>query len=89
MMPFLHWVQSVAEIVVASGVICGVVATVYKTFIHKPMQSMREEQALICYGVMACLRGLQEQGCNGRVTTALGKMEKHLNLSAHDCGGEG
>ena len=33
---------------------------------------------------MACLRGLKEQGCDGPVTAALDKLEKHLNQAAHE-----
>jgi len=43
-----------------------------------------QEQTLICYGVLACLKGLKEQGCNGPVTAALDKLEKHLNQAAHE-----
>ena len=50
----------------------------------REMDAILQEQTLICYGVMACLRGLKEQGCNGPVTTALDKLEKHLNEAAHD-----
>jgi len=44
----------------------------------------KEEQTLICYGILCCLKGLKEQGCNGPVTEALDKLEKHLNKAAHD-----
>ena len=47
------------------------------------ISAIRSEQTLICYGVLACLKGLKEQGCNGPVTEALEKMEKHLNKAAH------
>ena len=33
---------------------------------------------------MPCLKGLKELGCNGPVTEAIDKMEKHLNKAAHD-----
>ena len=45
----------------------------------KELSAIRKEQTLICYGILACLRGLREQGCDGPVTEALGKLEKHLN----------
>ncbi len=48
------------------------------------LKVIRKEQTLICYGVMACLRGLKEQGCNGPVTSALDKLEQHLNEAAHE-----
>ena len=48
------------------------------------LAAIRHEQTLICYGVLACLKGLKEQGCNGPVTAALDKLEKHLNQAAHE-----
>lgn len=50
----------------------------------KELSAIRKEQTLICYGILACLRGLREQGCDGPVTEALGKLEKHLNQAAHE-----
>lgn len=47
------------------------------------MSSVKEEQTLLVYGVLACLKGLSEQGCNGPVTEAISKLEKHLNQKAH------
>lgn len=41
------------------------------------------EQALLTYGILACLKGLKEQGCDGLVTEAIDKIEKHLNEKAH------
>ena len=48
------------------------------------MASIKEEQTLLVYGILACLKGLKEQGCNGPVTEAINKIEKHLNKKAHD-----
>lgn len=48
------------------------------------MAHMKEEQTLIVYGLLACLKGLKEQGCNGPVTEAIAKIEKHLNKRAHE-----
>lgn len=47
------------------------------------MGDMKAEQTLIVYGLLACLKGLKEQGCNGPVTEAISKIEKHLNQNAH------
>ena len=41
------------------------------------------EQTLLTYGVLACLKGLKEQGCNGPVSEAINKIEKYLNKKAH------
>ena len=47
------------------------------------IKSLKEEQTLLVYGVLACLKGLKEQGCNGPVTEAINKYEKYLNQKAH------
>lgn len=47
------------------------------------IHDMQAEQALLTYGVLACLKGLKEQGCNGPVTEAIMKIEKHINEEAH------
>lgn len=50
---------------------------------EKEIKVIKEEQQLLTYGVLACLKGLREQGCDGAVTDAINKMEKHLNERAH------
>lgn len=48
------------------------------------MHSINEEQTLLTYGILACLKGLREQGCNGPVSEAINKIDKYLNQKAHD-----
>ncbi len=50
---------------------------------EEDMESIKREQTLLVYGVLACLKGLKEQGCNGPVTEAISKYEKYLNEKAH------
>lgn len=47
------------------------------------IKAMKDEMCLLTYGVLACLKGLKEQGCNGPVTEAVDKIEKHMNQEAH------
>jgi hypothetical protein len=47
------------------------------------IRGIKEEQKIITYGVLACLKGLHEQGANGPVTEAIDKIEKHINKRAH------
>lgn len=47
------------------------------------IQTIKKEQQLLTYGILACLKGLKEQGCNGPVTEAINKIDKHLNEMAH------
>jgi hypothetical protein len=50
----------------------------------KDIESIKKELTLICYSQLACLEGLKQLNCNGPVTEARNKLEKHLNKSAHD-----
>ena len=50
---------------------------------NSDMDAMKQEQTLLVYGILACLKGLKEQGCNGPVTEAINKIERHLNQKAH------
>lgn len=47
------------------------------------ISALKEEQTLLVEGVLACLQGLQERGCNGPVTEAIEKYKKYLNQKAH------
>ena len=49
----------------------------------KDIEELNEELCLLTYAILACLKGLKEQGCNGPVTEAIGKVEKHINQKAH------
>jgi len=45
---------------------------------------IKEEQCMLTYCMLAVLEGLKQQGCNGPVTEARDKLEKHINKKAHD-----
>ena len=47
-------------------------------------KEMQDELCLISYAMLACLDGLKQLNCNGKVTEAHNKLEKHLNQRAHD-----
>ena len=84
----------------ALAVIFGYVRKVQKWFDHQANQdkeiqalkhqhdedikAMREENQLLVYGILSCLKGLQEKGCNGPVAEAVSKFEKYLNEKAHE-----
>ena len=47
-------------------------------------EGTQNELTIVVYGLLACLKGLSEQGCNGPVTEAIEKLEKHINQKAHN-----
>lgn len=81
-------ILTVAAVITAIGVIFGVIFTVYKWFLKQEKQDtdikeIKDEQTLLTFGVLACLKGLKEQGCDGPVTSAINQIEKHINKQAH------
>lgn len=51
---------------------------------EEDIQDLKDEQCLISWAMLACLDGLKQLNCNGPVTEAHNKLEKHLNQKAHD-----
>ena len=49
----------------------------------REINQVKTEMGIICYGVLACLDGLKQMGCDGDVTKAKNDLEKHLNQTAH------
>lgn len=79
---------TIASVITALGVIFGVIFAVYRWYLKqekqdKDIKAIKEEQTLLTYGVLACLKGLKEQGCDGPVTTAINQIEKYINKQAH------
>ena len=77
------------SLLTAVVVIFSAVFAVYKWYLKQNQQDVeiervKSEQCLLTYGILACLKGLKEQGCNGPVTEAIAKIEKHINKQAHD-----
>ena len=44
----------------------------------------KEERLLLVNGVLACLKGLQGQGCNGPVSEGIKNIENFLMKKSHD-----
>lgn len=82
------YIITIASVITALGVILGVVLAVHKWYLKNEKQdsdirAIKEEQTILTKGVLACLKGLKEQGCDGPVTTAISDIEEHLNKQAH------
>lgn len=48
------------------------------------MQDDKEERIIMLQGLLACLKGLQEQGCDGAVTKSITQIEEYLMKKSHD-----
>ena len=78
----------IASVITALGTIIACFTTIHKWVLRQNKQdedikSIKEEQKILTTGVLACLKGLKEQGCDGPVTEAITSIEDHLNKEAH------
>ena len=48
------------------------------------LNRVKKEDALVIYALGACLDGLHQKGCNGKVTEAIERLSKYINKAAHD-----
>ena len=84
----MELITTLAATITALGVIFGAIFAIYKWYLKqekqdKDIKAIKEEQTLLTQGVLACLKGLKEQGCDGPVTVAIKQIETHLNKQAH------
>ena len=78
----------IASVITALGVIFGAVFTFHNWLLKRQkndadIKAIKEEQSILTKGVLACLKGLKEQGCNGPVTEAIEDIEEYVNRQAH------
>lgn len=78
-----------ASLLGACAAIIGAIIAVYKVVENnkrqnKVIESLQEEQTILCYAIKGALQGLIETGCNGPCKEALAKLDKHLNKKAHE-----
>lgn len=81
-------ILKLAEYIGAAGVVFGLIFAVYRWVLKQNKQDesikqMKEENALICYALSACLDGLEQLGANHTVPKAREKLDKYLNVQAH------
>ena len=77
-----------ASVITALGVIFGILFGFFKWLMKRDkndveIREIKEEQTILTKGVLACLKGLKEQGCDGPVTIAITEIEDHINKQAH------
>ena len=81
-------VITIASVITALGVIFGAVFAFHNWLLKREkndtdIKAIKEEQSILTKGVLACLKGLKEQGCNGPVTEAIEDIEEYVNKQAH------
>ena len=83
----------IATIISACTVIVGAILAVFKFYDsskrrderhEKDIKKIKAENTLLCYGVLACLDGLEQLGANHTVPDTKKMLQKHLNKAAHD-----
>ena len=84
----MELITTLAATITALGVIFGAIFAIYRWYLKqekqdKDIKAIKEEQTILTQGVLACLKGLKEQGCDGPVTVAIKQIETHLNEQAH------
>lgn len=50
---------------------------------RKELQDSKDERLILLEAVLACLKGLQEQGIDGPVTKGIEKVEKYMMEKTH------
>ena len=93
-------IVKLAEIIGACSVVLGMIIGIYKLYdrmtdklsvlekrvseLERENQGIKKENTLVIYALGACLDGLHQQGCNGKVTEAMDRIGKYINNAAHD-----
>lgn len=92
--------MKLAELIGACSVIISLIIGIYKIYdkitdrldalnervtnLEKENKNIKKENALVIYALGACLDGLHQKGCNGKVTEAMEKISRYINNAAHD-----
>ena len=84
----VEMIKDIAAIITAVIAIGSVIFAAYRWYLRQNKQDseikrIKEENALICYALSACLDGLIQLGANHTVPIAKEKLDKHLNINAH------
>lgn len=79
-----------AATVMGAGItILGVIFAAYRWYmkmehIGSEISHIKDENAVLCFALSACLDGLVQLGANHNVPVARDKLDKHLNKQAHE-----
>ncbi len=75
--------ELIATILGVLGVVASVVGFGYKLFkrferLEHRVEHSEELHTVLITGLLACLDGLKQQGCNGEVTKAISTLRQYL-----------
>nr|DAK55376.1 MAG TPA: hypothetical protein [Caudoviricetes sp.] len=79
---------TVAAVMGAVVTILGVIFAAYRWYmkmehIGSEISHIKDENAVLCFALSACLDGLVQLGANHNVPVAKDKLDKYLNKQAH------
>ena len=84
-----------ADLVIRAAAVLGAIGSISAVFVwcikfverqkkqDRELAAIRTENCLLCWGLSACLDGLEQLGCNHSVPEIKAKLDKHLNQEAH------
>lgn len=86
----LSW-QTLLSLAAIAGAFVAVINYIKKIFgwfdrqekQDQNIKAIQEEQKILTQGILACLKGLVELGCDGEVKKQVTEIENHLNEKAH------
>lgn len=87
----LTW-QTLLTVAAIVGAVVAIISYLRKLFgwfekqelQDKSIEEIKAEQAILTSGILACLKGLVELGCDGVVKEQIQNIESYLNNKAHE-----
>lgn len=82
-------VLTIAAILGAITTVFGLLFAAYRWYLKigemgVEIRDMKKENTMLCYTMSACLDGLIQLGANHDVPKAKDKLDKYLNMKAHE-----
>lgn len=95
-----NYILTVLSLILSTGSVIALIIAIFTFFmkivrwkdgtdekiseLQEEIKSIKSENRILTVGVLACLKGLKEQGCNGPVTDAIFQLEKFMIDNAHN-----
>ena len=95
----IGYVLTVLSLILSTGSVIALIISIFTFFmkivrwkdgtdekiveLQDEIKSIKGENRILTIGVLACLKGLKEQGCNGPVTEAIHQLEAYMIDNTH------